>query len=263
MSMQRVQWPGEHAETFITHHALGINLEENIRDRIVVAFWKRICLKRLQLVPDLTLEMAVLKARQSDEVKARVSQQGEQTCAIQEVAQGHGSGAKPKWRCPQRDRHQDCDSNSDRRMCGPCSKTPHRREDECPARSSTCNRCGKGGPWERVCKSRRVSEVTEDEGQEEEYYLGSVNGTPHNDDEWTVTLNIDSLPVDFFMETGADCSIINENVYKALQKKRVLQRPKKVLSGPGGGLNCLGQFITPATRAKHTHSGSMLLEGRT
>ncbi len=91
-----------------------------------------------------------------------------------------------------------------------------------------------------------MSEVIEDGGQEDDYYMGSVNSTTSgsDSDEWTVTLNIEGLPVDFKIDTGANCSIMNENMYKSLQKKRVLQRPKKVLSGPGGGLNCLGQFIT-------------------
>lgn len=68
----------------------------------------------------------------------------------------------------------------------------------------------KGGHWERVCQSRKVSEVIEDWGQEDDYYyMGSVNSmtSDKDNDEWTVTLNIDSSTVD------------------------------SVLSGPGGGLN--------------------------
>lgn len=61
---------------------------------------------------------------------------------------------------------------------------------------------------------------------------------------WTVTLNIEGSPVDFKIDTGADCSTMSETMYKTLQKRRGQQKPKKVLSGPGGGLNCLGQFIT-------------------
>ncbi|XP_051816865.1 uncharacterized protein K02A2.6-like [Acanthochromis polyacanthus] len=198
------------------------------------------------MLPNLTLEVAILETRQSEDVKAQVSQQGEQACTVQEIAQRDGSGAKPRWQRPQRDRQRDGDSAADRGKCGRCGKTSHRREEDCPARRSTCNKCGKRGHWERVCKSKLVREVIDDGDceEQEDYYLGSVNSTTDNNDEWTVTLNIEGSPVDFKIDTGADCSIISETMYKALQKKTVLQRPKKILSGPGGGLNCLGQFIT-------------------
>lgn len=38
------------------------------------------------------LEMTIQEVRQSEEVKAQVSQQEEGGCAIQEVAQRHGNG---------------------------------------------------------------------------------------------------------------------------------------------------------------------------
>lgn len=260
---QRMQRPGERAETFIrTLYELsencefGANREENIRDRIVVGIMDKDLSQRLQMVPNLTLEMAVREVRQSEEIKAQVSQQGgEQAASIQEVAQQRdSSGARPRWQRPQREQR---DSYSERRRCRRCGKTPHRREEDCPARRSTCNRCGKGGHWERVCQSRQVSEVIEDESQEEDfYYMGSVISTTGNNDdnEWIVRLNIEGTTVEFKIDTGADCSVISETMYKTLQKRRVLQRPKKVLSGPGGRLNCLGQFITQTSYKGRTYT---------
>lgn len=40
-----------------------------------------------------------------------------------------------------------------------------------------------------------MSEVTEDDGHNKHYYLGSVNSTSDDDDEWTVTLDIENKPV--------------------------------------------------------------------
>lgn len=57
-------------------------------------------------------------------------------------------------------------------------------------------------------------------------------------------MNTGSRPVEFKTDTGADCSVMSETVFKTLKPKRDLRRAKKVLSGPGGGLNCLGQFTT-------------------
>lgn len=87
---------------------------ENIRDRIVVGILDK-DLSQRQMDPNLNLEMAVLEAQKSEEVKTQVSQQGEQAGAIEEVEQGHGMSAKSKWQHQQRDRYQDCDSH--RRKC--------------------------------------------------------------------------------------------------------------------------------------------------
>ncbi|KAF3840529.1 hypothetical protein F7725_006391 [Dissostichus mawsoni] len=40
---------------------------------------------------------------------------------------------------------------------------PHSQQDDCPARRSTCNNCGKSGHWERVCKSKQMSEISEED----------------------------------------------------------------------------------------------------
>ena len=63
--------------------------------------------QRLQLIPNLTLVMMVQEVQQSEEVKAQVDQQGEQACAVQEVAQQNGGGARTKWPHPQKDKHRD------------------------------------------------------------------------------------------------------------------------------------------------------------
>lgn len=47
---------------------------------------------------------------------------------------------------------------------------------------------------------------------------------------------------------------MNETVYKTLEPKRVLHKAKKVVSGLGGGLNCLGQFITQTVYKGKTYT---------
>lgn len=164
--------------------------------------------------------MTIQEVRQSEEVKAQVNEQD-----------------KTKWRPPQRE-NSDSDNERDQRKCGRCGKAPHSQKYKCPARKSTWNRCGKRGHWVRVCKSKLVREVTEAEGHEQ-YYLGSVNGTPQDDDDWTVTLNIANRPVVFKIYTSADCSIISEKVLKTLKPKRVTDN-KESTEWSRGVLNCLG-----------------------
>ncbi|KAI4884910.1 hypothetical protein NFI96_000923 [Prochilodus magdalenae] len=111
---QRMQRAGERVETFIRalyelseHCEFGANREEHIRDRIVVGIRDKDLSRKLQLIPNLTLEMTVQEARQSEEVKAQVSQQGEAACTIQEVAQGHRKPTKWPKQNTDRDKERD------------------------------------------------------------------------------------------------------------------------------------------------------------
>lgn len=70
----------------------------------------------------------------------------------------------------------------------------------------------KKGHWERTYRSKLVSEVTEDDGHNKHYYLGSVNSISDDDDEWTLTLDIENKPVKFKIDSGADCSVMSETV---------------------------------------------------
>ncbi|KAI4877550.1 hypothetical protein NFI96_031461, partial [Prochilodus magdalenae] len=89
---QRVQRPGEEAETFIRalyelseHCDFGASRDENIRDRIVVGILDKHVSRRLQLMKDLTLALMIETVRQSEEVASQVSMQGEATGMIHEI----------------------------------------------------------------------------------------------------------------------------------------------------------------------------------
>lgn len=39
-------------------------------------------------------------------------------------------------------------------QCGRCGKAQHNKDENCPAKKSTCNACHKVGHWGRVCRSK-------------------------------------------------------------------------------------------------------------
>ncbi len=89
---QRVQRPGEKAETFIRtlydlseHCDFGEHRDEHIRDRIVVGILDKELSRRLQLMSDLTLAQTIQSVRQCEEVALQVHQQGEACAAVQEM----------------------------------------------------------------------------------------------------------------------------------------------------------------------------------
>lgn len=197
---QRLQRPGEKAETFIRalyerseHCDFGASREENIHDRIVVGILDKDVSRKLQLMKDLTLAVTIETVRQSEEVASQVSMQGEATGAVHEVS--HKFNKNAKFRGKQRG------GNKGNGKCGKCGKERHSKEENCPARESTCNTCNKVGHWSRVCRTKKaVSEVTE---QQQSYFLGAVSkAADGSSEQWAVKLLVGSTPVEFKIDTG-------------------------------------------------------------
>ena len=137
---QRVQRPGEKAETFIRalyelseHCDFGASRDENIRDRIVVGILDKHVSRRLQLMKDLTLALTIETVRQSEEVASQVSMQGEATGMVHEITHKRSKYTKhygkPKW--------------GNDGQCGKCGRARHSKDENCPARKSKCNACSK------------------------------------------------------------------------------------------------------------------------
>lgn len=61
----------------------------------------------------------------------------------------------------------------------------------------------------------------------------------HKSDQWTVQLHVDSTPVEFKIDTGADVTVISEKTFHTLTPERRLKPPDIPLDSPGGELLCL------------------------
>ena len=99
--------------------------------------------------------------------------------------------------------------------------------------------CHKVGHWGRVCRtSRSVNEVTETERAEQtSYFLGSVCNANETSEQWTVQLQVDSTPMEFKIDTGADVTVISEDTFHILTPERTLAPPDIPLDSPGGELH--------------------------
>lgn len=250
---QRVQRPGEKAECFIRalydlseHCEFGVTREENIRDRIVVGMMDKELSRRLQLMSDLTLTHTIQTVRQSEEVATQVSLQGDAAGSVQEV---QFKRKNTNWKQQQRQQGKSKDRKwgGNEKKCGKCGKTQHNRDERCPAERATCHNCHRMGHWARVCRSRSVNEVTETErAGQTSYFLGSVCDNEKSE-QWTVQLQVDSSPVEFKIDTGADVTVISEDTFHTLIPERTLDPPDIPLDSPGGELLCLGRFNATAS----------------
>lgn len=266
---QRLQRPGEKAETFIRalyelseHCDFGANREENIRDRIVVGILDKEVSRKLQLMKDLTLAVTIETVRQSEEVASQVSMQGEATGVVHEV---NKFNRNTKFRGKQRGGNEKGSGK-----CGKCGKERHSKDGNCPARESTCNTCNKVGHWSRVCRNKKaVSEVTEQQQsypeQQQSYFLGAVSkAADGSSEQWAVKLLVGSTPVEFKIDTGADVNIIREETYHSLRPKTPLEPASIPLDSPGGELQCIGQFQSTVAYKGKTHPlTAYVIRGRT
>ena len=103
-----------------------------------------------------------------------------------------------------------------------------------------------------MCRSKAIEEVDMyQEVSQEEYFLGEVK-TPSPRAEtnrgkpWVVTLDINTKPVQFKIDTGADISVMSEATWQDINKPQ-LTKSQVCLTSPGGELDCLGEFTTHTT----------------
>lgn len=210
---QRRQEPGETVEAFVTalhrlvaHCGYGALKYEMVRDRLIVGLQDAKLSETLQSYPDLTLETAVQKARQTEAVrkqKAVVRQELLSGEASVDALRKAGKGAPPellKQKRPstQRKGHQGCS------RCG-----GHEKHDRinCPASKTKCHSCGKKGHWEKMCRSKTLREVKEGAAPEQVWTLGAlrINKTA---EAWRKIIDVGGEQISFKIDTGADVSAV-------------------------------------------------------
>ena len=135
------------------------------------------------------------------------------------------------------------------RACMRCGKWPLHPQHLCPARDATCFNCQRIGHFQWCCKTpKSVGEVfpgsDSDEGND--VFLGAVHDSEEEwVSQWWVPLEVNSVPMKFKIDTGADISVMPEEMFSQL-KEVSLTPSTRTLHGPGSH--------TLAVRGKFTAS---------
>lgn len=224
----RKQEPHETADTFITDlHKLadtcdyGSLKEDLIRDRIVVGLLDKSLSEKLQLDSKLTLQGAIMAARNSETVQRQQTELRSQDALktdVEEVKRksSHHT-AQPRRRCnsPKGAALQPSG------FCGSCGMLQQHTKQHCPAAGKRCRACNKVGHFESVCRSKqssarqtRTRTTYESSGKLhlQEVSLGEVlnsaNGQP-----WYIDAMVGTKMVTFKVDTGADVTVIPATEY--------------------------------------------------
>ena len=212
----RSQLEGESIDSFVTAlHGLAEHCnfrdlkDELIRDRLVVGLRDAALSEKLQMNPDLTLEKAVVLARQKEAVrkqqpllrgKVKETPFSEDPLPkVDEVGRSTGT-RKPTVRKPAT------------QQCYRCGR-PYHRGHQCPAINATCRKCQRRGHFQEVCRSTfRVQEVQDSFPQQEEEdasFLGAVQARGiESSKPWKIQVSVNGSPVEFKVDTGADVTVI-------------------------------------------------------
>nr|XP_055074185.1 uncharacterized protein K02A2.6-like [Misgurnus anguillicaudatus] len=264
---QRQQAVGESVDHFITelhclaeHCGYGELHDEMVRDRLVVGLTDKRLSEQLQLDPELTLEKAVVRVRQSELVKKQQELLksnfkgeiiNEQLDSVQAKQYSNVKSKQVKPHYVQFAKKPPHEKYKKGIQCSRCGDTRGHNLQLCPARDAICNRCHKTGHYAKMCKSKKVHEVniatiTED-ADEDIAFLGSVTtnlaGSP-----WMTEIKIDDLDVVFKIDTGADVTVVPVTLYNQGRFNK-LKHAGKILQGPGGtSLNVKGKFTSTLSK---------------
>lgn len=249
----RRQQPGEPINTFVNdlhQQAQKCKLQpltdELIMHQLIQGMQDTKLSEALQLEANLTLETAVARAKQAEAVHQQ-----------QPVIRGEGPGVIGVTTKV---------SQGGAKRCGRCGFEKHIR-DKCPALDAVCKRCGKKGHFARKCRLRKVqnvqgSEVSEvDDEDGEEYNIGVVKGG--HDSRWRVNLEVNGVGVVFRVDTGADVTVISDDLYRSFFQKFRLVLIKDKLFGPGRNpLQIRGKFrASLAYKSKRTEQDIYVICG--
>lgn len=248
----RSQQDGESIEEFATTlHTLskdcdyGNLREQLVRDRFVVGIQDSKLSAKLQLNAELTLQTALETARQVESVRKqqeelnqdrnsnvhKISSSDKEKTASTALSTNKREGPddrRQRENTPYQQRPLTMPSDN-RTRCRWCGRDTHPRT-SCPARSKVCTNCHKKGHFSEVCLSKRVDFV-EAPGPNVGF-LGIVTSPQVNS--WEVDVLIQSEPVRFKIDTGADETVIPPAVFNKLEPQPLLQNPPRQLRGPDG-----------------------------
>jgi len=139
----------------------------------------------------------------------------------------------------------------------------HVGKQQCPAHDVTCQKCRKRGHFQAMCRTKALKVVStkeQDDTDSADSFVEAITESQSLEiptiitgtELWMVSISLNTYPVSFQIDTGADISVIPENLYKKLQAPP-LEPTKRSLTGPSQAkLKVRGQFTSTLSHNSKT-----------
>ena len=233
-------------------------MEQEIRDRLVVGIRDEQLSKKLQLDSALDLDKAKKLVRQTEAVQEQTKKltgaspgDSRENPVQVDGMSGRGSHAPSKnfRRRPHQQSKQPKQS-----QCTRCGKKPGHPRAECPANDATCHRCSKRGHFSSQCRTKqknvlqvRLGADSDDAAKQPtptfDYgFLDAIGDCAERPTAWTNDILVGKHSLQFKLDTGAEVTAISYSSYRQLHGVN-LAKTSKILLGPDcSNLTVEGQF---------------------
>ncbi|XP_037505811.1 uncharacterized protein K02A2.6 [Rhipicephalus sanguineus] len=253
---RREQEPSETVDQYVTalynmadRCDYGDLRDRLIRDRFVLGLRDKKLCEALQMDANLTLAMALAKARQKESVHKQQQQllqaSGEPSSFKSEYtgldAVSHNHRGKGK-NLP---RPHNNATKSNIQSCGYCGGAPHSRS-LCPAKTEKCSKCNTRGHFARVCRKVPSRDISTLEQGTSAMFLGAVNQPADaQHDSRLVEVDLNGYSLIAKIDTGAQVSVVPAT-FAGIPEH--LQPASETLSGPSGrAIQVVGKFDATIT----------------
>ena len=181
--------------------------------------------RRLVANDNLTLDQ-VIKAVKSAEITEHQDQILQNNSSAADISEVHDRSVPQNKRRSPKPKHFGGSS------CYRCGAQPRHPPQRCPAKDATCNACNKKGHHFKVCKSsKRVHRVGEDSDEDDISVMTveEVVNTIETSEKWRTNLLIGNSEINFKIDTGADVTVIPEEVFRQCNLGKLHSTSKRLL----------------------------------
>ena len=129
--------------------------------------------------------------------------------------------------------------------CYKCGAQPSHPPNRCPAEDVTCSACKKKGHFAKVCKSSKRVQSVDDGLSEDDVSVMTIGETVNmveNNSKWKTNLLIGNHNVNFNLDTGADVTVIPEDIFRRGKLGRLQGTSKKLFGTDQKGLCVMGEI---------------------
>ncbi|XP_029192721.2 uncharacterized protein LOC114959009 [Acropora millepora] len=198
--------------------------------------------RRLMANENLTLDQVIAEAKSAEITKQQdqILQSNPTAADLSKIKDIHD-----KFKNGKNGKDDDRSKRNVQKPCYKCGAQPSHPPNRCPAKNVTCSACKKKGHFAKVCKSsKRVQSVDEDSSEDDVSVMtiGEAVNMVENNSKWKTNVLIRNHNVKFKIDTGADVTVIPEDIFRRFKLGRLQSTSKKLCGADQKGLCVMGEI---------------------